>query len=216
MRFRLTQREIDKALDNLVIIMDSREKGTSPALYKSQWDREQVEYYCKEDFEKYNKVDKIAKKDLFESNLSAGDYSCFIKKGAIPGIDRALWFDKVTIVEKKGSINELAGNLKVTNGEYIRLCNEFSKLKANGTRHRILMEDHLFFKHLYEGTGDQRHRWKSQDSLAGAIDRALSEWGTELIPVPKEYMARKIYSILRNDARTFLKEYFELDSIDKL
>lgn len=212
MRLRFTEREIEKALDKLVIIIDSREQQSEK--YKHEWNRNEVKFYSKEEYEKFNKIDKVAKKDLFEAALPAGDYSCMIPRGAL--LDRAIWFDKVTVIEKKGSINEIAGNIKVTNGEYKRLCNEFARLKANGTRHRIFMEDHLYFKHLYEGTGDQRHGWKNQDSLAGAIDRALSEWGTELIPVPSEYMPRRIYSTLRNDARTYLREYFLFDKIDQV
>lgn len=214
MRFRFTEREIEQALDKLVILIDSREQDANK--YKSIWDREQVKYYSKEEFVKYNKVDKVAKKDLFEPNLPSGDYSCMLPKGTLKGIDRAIWFDKVTIVEKKKNINEIAGNLKVTNGEYKRLTNEFARLKANGTRHRILVEDALFFKHLYKGTGDQRHGWKNQDSLVGAVDKALSDWGTELIPIDAEFMPRKIYSILRNDARAYLREFFKLDNLENV
>ena len=68
---------------------------------------------------------------------------------------------------------------------------------------------------MYEGTGDHKHGWKSSASLLGAIDRSLSEWGTELIPVPKEYMAKRIYAILRNDVRTCLREHFEIKDINK-
>lgn len=213
MRYRFTEREIENALNKMIIIIDSREQKASS--YKSEWDRNQVRYYSTEEYKKYNKECKIPKKDLFEANLPAGDYSAMIPKGTLEGINRALWFDKYTIVEKKGSINELAGNIKVTNGEKKRLDNEFARLKANGTKHRILIEDALYFKHMYEGTGDHKHGWKSSVSLLGAIDRSLSEWGTELIPVPKEYMAKRIYAILRNDVRTCLREHFEIKDINK-
>ncbi len=213
MRYRFTEREIEKALDNLVIIIDSREQKASS--YKSEWDRMKVKYYSKDEFTKYNKVDKIAKKDLFEANLPAGDYSAMLPKGVLKGIDRALWFDKYTIVEKKGSIDELAGNIKVTNGEKKRLDNEFARLKANNTKHRIFIEDALFFKHCYELTGQHNHGWKDGNSLMGAIDRAVSEWETEIIPVPKEYMARRIYATLRNDVRVCLRENFNIKDVYK-
>lgn len=214
MRYRFTQREIEQALDKLVIIVDTREQDYKK--YISSWDREQVKFYSIEEYEKFNKKNKVAKKDLFESKLPAGDYSAMLPPNSLKGIERALWFDKATIIEKKGSLSELTGNVSVTSGEYRRLCNEFSRLKANGTKHRILMEDHLYFKHLYEGTGEKFHRYKSQDSLAGVIDKALSKWGTELIPIAAEYMPRKIYSILRNDVRTYLEEYFDIEDMDKL
>lgn len=214
MRYRFTEREIEKALDNMVIIVDTREQDYKK--YKSSWDREQVKYYTKEDYLRFNKKDKVAKKDLYEAKLPAGDYSAMLPPNSLKGIERALWFDKATIVEKKGSINEITGNVSVTSGEYLRLCNEFARLKANKTKHRILMEDSLYFNHLYEGTGEQFHRYKSQDSLAGAIDRSLSEWGTELIPIAAEYMPRKIYSILRNDVRVYLREYFLIEDMEKM
>lgn len=212
MRFKFTQREIEKAVENLVIIIDTREQDCNK--YKYSWDREKVKYYSQDEFKMFNKDKKIPKKDLHECKLPAGDYSAMLPKNTLHGIDRALWFDKVTVIEKKKSIDELAGNIKVTNGEYLRLLNEFARLKANGTRHRILIEDGLYFKHIYEG-GSMYNKWNI-NSLRGAIDRCISMWHTELIPIPKEYMSDRIYSILKNDVRTYLLENFCIENLNKL
>lgn len=206
MMYKFTQREIETALKNLYIVVDTREQKSEG--YLSEWDRTNVKTYSMRDFEKYTKEKKIAKKDLIEPVLSAGDYSAMLPKGVLKGIDRALWFDKHTIIEKKGSIDELAHN--ISKKDIIRLRNEFARLKANGTRHRIFIEDNLYFKHLYEGTGGQRHGWKSQESLSCAISRELSVWGTELIPVPREYMAQEIYKKLKYDVRQILIDNFSI------
>lgn len=206
MIYKFTRREIEEALKSLYIIIDTREQKSEG--YLSQWDREQVKTYSMRDFERYTKSKKIAKKDLIEPVLSAGDYSAMLPKSALKGIDRALWFDKHTIIEKKGSIDELAGN--IGKKDITRLRNEFTRLKANNTKHRIFIEDGLYFKHLYEGTGNQRHGWKSQESLSCAISRELSVWGTELIPVPREYMAQEIYKKLKYDVRQILMENFNI------
>ena len=206
MIYKFTTREIDEALKSLFIVVDTREQKSDG--YLSQWDRDNVKTYSMRDFEKYTKEKKIAKKDLIEPVLSAGDYSAMLPKGTLKGIERALWFDKHTIIEKKASINELAHN--IGKSDIIRLRNEFARLKANGTRHRIFIEDGLYFKHLYEGTGNQKHGWKSQESLSCAISRELSNWGTELIPVPREYMAQEIYKKLKYDVRQILIDNFSI------
>lgn len=204
MRYRFTKREIEEGLKKLVIIIDSREQKAEG--YKAEWDREQIKVYSKEDFDYWNLKKKKAKKDLYEPCLPAGDYSAMLPAGALRGIERAIWFDKKTVIEKKSDIDELAGN--IGKKDLTRLRNEFARLKANGTRHRIFIEDGLYFKHLYEGTGNQKHGWSSQESLGCAISRELSVWGTELIPIPKEYMAREIYRKLKYDVKYILEEEF--------
>lgn len=210
MRYRFTQREIENALKELVIIIDSRERKSEN--YKKEWNREKIKCYSKEDFLYLNEVKKMAKKDLYEPSLPSGDYSAMLPKGSLRGIDRAIWFDKKTIIEKKSNIDELAHN--ISKKDIIRLRNEFARLKANGTKHRIFIEDGLYFKHLYEGTGGQKHGWKSQESLGCAISRELSNWGTELIPVPTEYMAREIYRKLKYDVKTILEQEFEIKELE--
>ena len=204
MRYRFTKREIEEALKKLVIIIDSREQRSEG--YKAEWDREQIKTYSREDFLFLNVEKKKAKKDLYEPSLPAGDYSAMLPAGALRGIERAIWFDKKTIIEKKADIDELAHN--IGKKDLVRLRNEFARLKANGTRHRIFIEDGLYFKHLYEGTGNQKHGWSSQESLGCAISRELSVWGTELIPIPQEYMSREIYRKLKYDVKYILEEEF--------
>ena len=210
--FKFTTREIEQAMKKLIVVVDSREQKAEG--YKSEWKRDNVRSYSKEDFDYYNLVKKTPKKDLIEPVLPAGDYSAMLPPNTFKGIERALWFDKVTVVEKKANINEIAGNISKT--DRIRMRNEFARLKANGTRHRIFIQDTLYFKHIYEGSSDQKHNWATQNSLKGAIDRELSVWETELIPVPAEYMAREIYSKLKNDVRTYLEEHFCIENMDKL
>lgn len=212
MRYRFTQREIDKALDSLVIILDSREQDGEG--YKKEWERDKIKTYSKEDYDFLYSSKKKAKKDLYEAVLPAGDYSAMLPAGTLRGIDRALWFDMKTVVEKKGSINELAGN--IGKKDLTRLRNEFARLKANGTRHRIFIEDTLYFKHLYEGSGNQKHGWSSQESLSCAISRELSNWETELIPIPKEYMAREIYKKLKYDVRDILMKELNITELEEI
>ena len=89
-RYKYTDKEMKKVLDNLVVIVDSREQNNQHIL---------------DFFNKKNIPYKVVKNDF-------GDYTAMIPKNTITGFTSDLYFDRDIAIERKNSIDEIAGNLK--------------------------------------------------------------------------------------------------------
>ncbi len=88
-RFKYTDKEMDRLLQSLVILVDTREQKNDHIL----------QYLDKAGVEHKKKA------------LAYGDYSFFIPADESLDIPRDLYFDKEIIVERKGSLEELSNNL---------------------------------------------------------------------------------------------------------
>ena len=87
--YKYTDKEIDEIINSMVILIDTREKNTN---HITQYlDKAKIKYEKKA--------------------LAYGDYSFYIPKNEELSIPRDLWFEKKVIVERKGSLEELSGNL---------------------------------------------------------------------------------------------------------
>ena len=89
MRYHYTEKETKEILNNLTVLVDTRENANSHIL------------------EFFNKK-KIKYK---EKKLDFGDYSFMLPAMSELGIIKPLFFDNEIVVERKGSLNELSGNL---------------------------------------------------------------------------------------------------------
>lgn len=88
-KFKYTDKEKDELVQSMTILIDTREQ--SNAHLTDYWDRKSVQYKKKA--------------------LAYGDYSFMIPKNEKLDIPRDLFFDKDIIVERKGSLEEISGNL---------------------------------------------------------------------------------------------------------
>ena len=184
MRYRFTETEVKKALKELTIIVDTREKANDHVL---TW------------FKAKKKPYKVQK-------LDQGDYSCMIPKSALKGLERDLYFDKLIVVERKASIDELAGNF--SSKDYPRISKEFAMLKANNTKVRLFIEDKLFHKHLREGQYRSQYEPKT---LHARLKGFEAEYNTTIEPTPAEYMGSEIYNTLYYEVRNYLLRNFVLE-----
>lgn len=184
MRYRFTETEIKKALKDLTIIVDTREKANDHVL---AW------------FKAKKKPYKVQK-------LEQGDYSCFLPKGTLKGIERDLYFDKLIVVERKASIDEIASNFSTS--DYPRISKEFAILKANNTKVRLFIEDKLFHKHLREGKYRSRYEPKT---LHARIKGFEAEYNTTIEAIPSEYMGSEIYNTLYYEVRNYLLRNFNVE-----
>lgn len=87
--YKYTDSEIDQIVKSLTILVDTREKENSHII----------------DWLKKKKIPYKSKA------LSNGDYSFFIPANPELNIDRDLYFDHEIMIERKGSLEELSGNL---------------------------------------------------------------------------------------------------------
>lgn len=105
-KYKYTDSEIRELLNNMVILVDTREKKNSHII--DYFDKHHIEYKKKA--------------------LSCGDYSFYVKESPELSIPRPVYFDGEIIIERKGNLEELSGNF--TNGR-ARLEEEFAISKAN-------------------------------------------------------------------------------------
>jgi len=89
MRLHYTDKETKELLKSIVLIIDTREQENSHI----------IDYLVKKKIEYKNKA------------MNFGDYSFYLPANPDLGINRDIWFDKDIVIERKGSLSELAGNL---------------------------------------------------------------------------------------------------------
>ena len=87
-RFHYTDKELEKVCKSIVILIDGREKSNQ---HITDWfDKKKIKWKSKA--------------------LDQGDYSFYIPANPDFNIDRDLYFDKEIMVERKNSLDEIAGN----------------------------------------------------------------------------------------------------------
>ena len=182
MNYKFSDKELKDILKKLVILVDTREKSNKHIL---EWFNEKKIKY------------KIQKLDY-------GDYSAYIPKGGIKGIDRDIYFTQSICIERKANIDEMAGNLKEG---AVRLKNELLSFNKYGIKYFIFVEDNLYHKHLRNG--NYRSLYDSK-TLYARLKGLESEFDTVIVPIAKEYISAEIYNTIYYQARNILKRKFEI------
>lgn len=184
MRYKFTDTEVKKILKEMVLLIDTREKANSHVI---AWLEAKKKKY------KIQKIDQ-------------GDYSAYIPKGVIKGIDRDIYFDKTIVVERKANIDEIASNFST--GDYPRISKEFATLKANNTKCRLFIEDTLFHKHLRNGKFRSKYDPKT---LHARIKGFEAEYNITIEAIPNEYMGSEIYNTIYYEIRNYLLRKMEVE-----
>ena len=206
MRNKYTDAEMKILLNNLCVLVDTREQV---------WNN--IEEYFKKSNIQYRR-----------EKLNQGDYSICImsnEETKTLGINRDMYFDNEIVIERKASIDEVAGNMKEP--ERTRLKKEFSYLKSKGAIIKFYLEDETLENELKKLKKETRekveevltearsqnvflvpegfdyklryHRYKSQYrpvSLNGSIKAFESEFGFTVRPVHKDVIGSEIYYTL--------------------
>ena len=172
-KFKYTDKELDELTRSQVMLVDTREKNNAHLL--SAWNKGCVPYKKKA--------------------LERGDYSFMIPANKELDIPRDLYFDKEIIVERKGSLEEVSGNLTK---ERDRLEKEFALAPPN----KVLLIENAGYADIC--TGNYKTEYNKKSFLASLH----SFWHRYNIPV--FFMPDKSYSAL------FIKKYFEYYLKEKL
>lgn len=188
MIFKFTDTEIKKALKEMVILVDTREKKNEDII---SW------------FEKKNIKYKIQK-------IHHGDYSAYIPGGTLRGIDNDIYFDRDIVIEKKQSIDEIAGNF--SKEDVPRFKSEFAHLQANKTKVFIFVQNPTFDNDLRNGLFRSGY---DPTRLYQRIKGLEAEYNTIVRPVSKEYIASEIYNTLYYQVRHILVREFEIRRCSK-
>lgn len=156
-----TDKEIDLVLSKLIVIIDSREK---------------VNGHITEQFDKANIKYEVRK-------LNHGDYSFYIQP--IPELDiheEMSFVDRISI-ERKSSLDEIAGNITKDRERFKR---EFERHKGL----MILLIENATYADIFN------HNYRSKltpKSFIGTLHSWNIEFGVPFIFIPKEYVAQYIY-----------------------
>lgn len=183
MNFKMSDKELKETLKKMVVLVDTREKSNK---HITDWfDKNKIKYKVKK--------------------LDYADYSVYLPAGSIKGIERDIYFTDSICIERKNSIDEVAGNFK---DDAVRLKNELLSLNKYDVKYFIFLEDALFHKHIRNGNFRSMYDSKT---LYARFKGLEAEFNTVIVPISKEYMASEIYNTLYYHVRAILKREFEID-----
>lgn len=149
-QYRFTDTEVQKLLkENFMILYDTREQQNQHIL--DYLDKKKVVY-------KKQKLDE-------------GDYTAIIKARPEMGLSRDLYFN--IAVERKNSVDELAGNLGEKRDDYrddIRLERELKRAKQRGTMVYLLVEDKDGMENIEKGNYRSQYSPKAFEGKLASIE----------------------------------------------
>lgn len=190
-----TDAEITKAVKDMVILVDTREQKNQHIL--QYFESKKIPYEMKA--------------------LQFGDYSCKIKVNPEHFHESALLHPKEVsletriVVERKNSIDEIAGNLKSDEGadakEKNRFERELIKCKA-ATANMALMLENFSFDRVMMGSerGNYRTQWKPE-ALIARLNTMVARYNLHLITLnDRDIAGLMIKQVLSRYAYEYLKE----------
>lgn len=171
--YRYTDTELKKLLKTMVILCDTREQANDHIT--GYLKKKEVPYQSKA--------------------LSFGDYSAMIPANAEMGIMRDLFFDQSCVIERKGSLEELSGNL--TQGRE-RFKDELTR--ASKAEFHLMIEGNSFSDII-------NHRYTTQfneKAFLASLFSLQTEYGFNLSFIDRENAGLYIHSVLYYHVRKIL------------
>lgn len=162
MRYHFTDTEVKKLLDSMVVLVDTRE----------QENRHLLSYFDKKKIPHEKKA------------LSTADYSCMIPKNEELGICRDIYFTDSILVERKASLDELAGNLTKDRTRF-----ESELIRAKGANIALMIENATYADLVM---GRYRSEYKPK-SFVATLATFSARYGLDVNFVPKELAGNWIY-----------------------
>jgi len=182
MYYRFTETEINKLLkENLKILYDTREQQNQHVL--DYFDKNKIKY-------KKQKIDE-------------GDYTAIITKREEMGIYRDIYFP--VAVERKNSIDELAGNLaeETDTRDDIRLVRELQRAKTKGIKIYLIVEDKNGMENIKAGKYRSLYQPKA---FLGRLSSIQDLYLYDTIFTANTNSGFEIYRKLYYSVRNYLKE----------
>lgn len=165
-------KELKELLKTLVIIIDTREQENSHIT----------------DYFKNRNINYITEK------LDYGDYTCMLPKNLDYGITRDIYFHNNIIIERKGSLEELSGNLTKDRN---RIEDEFTRAKGK----IILMVENAAYEDIINHNYKTKYEPKAFIASLKAYEARYNLFSSF---VQKKYTGQYIYLTLYYFAREIL------------
>lgn len=162
MRFHFTDTEIKQLLGSLVVLVDTREQENG--LIVDYFEKKGINYVVQA--------------------MKTADYSCFIPANKEFGIIRDLYFTDSILIERKGSLDELAGNLTIGRTRF-----ESELLRAKGTNIALMVEN-ATYGDLVRGNYHSKYEPKS---FVATLATFSARYGLDVNFVEKELAGNWIY-----------------------
>jgi len=176
MRYHYTKKESKEILNNLTVLVDTRENANSHIL----------------DF--FNKK-KVRFKD---KKLDYGDYSFMLPAMPELGIIKPLFFDNEIVIERKGSLTELSGNL--------------TKDRERFEKELIRKKDSKFYLMIEDGSWEmiQAGKYRSEynpASFLATLNAYIARYCIDINFVSKEYAGMYIYALFNYHLREVILNF---------
>jgi ERCC4-type nuclease len=162
MYFKLTDSQIKKILSTLTVIVDSREQDN--ALILDYFDKKRINYVVQA--------------------MKTADYGCFIPANEEFGIIHDLYFTDSILIERKGSLSELAGNLTKDRTRF-----ESELIRAKGANIALMIEN-ATYSDLVMGRYRSDYNAKS---FVATLATYSARYGLDVNFVEKELAGNWIY-----------------------
>jgi ERCC4-type nuclease len=175
MRYNYTDAEIKKLLDSIVIITDTREQKNDHIINHLE----------------KNKIPYKAMK------LNYGDYSAMIPARPELGIMRDVYLDSDIVIERKASLDELAGNLTQDRTRF-----ESELLRAKDTKFLLMIENANGYADIIG------HKYRSQfdhKAFMGTLKVYEARFNIQINFIDKEWAGHYIFCTLFYYVREHLK-----------
>jgi hypothetical protein len=215
MLYRFTDTEINKLLKNIVILVDKREQNNIHIL----------EYFKKH------------KRKYKDQSLKEGDYSAYIAYNEETskilnsvGVYRDLYMTNEILIERKGSLDEVAGNLCSRNAKYDAFGNQI--IAENKERERFKFEltrirncNATLFLFIEDKNGNENIRtgnYRSEytpEAFLGSLKSFEAEFKFAYKFLDKSLMGSEIFFTIYYHIRDILKagqvDKFQAGEIDE-
>lgn len=162
MRYHFTDKEVKELLGSMVVLIDTREQDNGHLI--RYFDHKKIPYESKK--------------------LDYGDYSVRIPKNDELGVTRDIYFTDSIVVERKGSLSELAGNLTKDRTRF-----ESELIRAKGTNIALMIEN-ATYSDLVMGRYRSEYNAKS---FVATLATYSARYGLDVNFVEKELAGNWIY-----------------------
>ena len=155
--YKYTDKELQELIDSMVIIIDTREKCNDHLL--KMFDKMCVKYTTRA--------------------LKYGDYSFYIPENNKLGINKPLFFDKQIIVERKGSLEEISGNLTEHR-------DRFEKELALAPKNKVIIIESSNYADIINGNYRTKY---NQKSFWASYHSFWHKYNCPIVFMPDKYMS---------------------------
>lgn len=191
----MTDAEVKLALKNMTILVDTREQKNDHII--DYFNRKKIPYEMKA--------------------LAYGDYSCKISVDpkhfheSSPLHPKEVSLEKNIVVERKNSIDEIAGNFKeddaTSAGEKNRLEREFIRAKADNCKVALVLENFSFDRVMLGSVAGNYRTQYNPEVFIARLNTMVARYGIHLVTLNERAISGlMIKQLLSRYAYEYLKE----------